>query len=262
VGVAAATVFQYIRWWCLHHGQCTDTYDRMLEVFPYLSRKRLQLIIFKLTEDKEFEPLLIRKRVPGKNQFKYLLVDAKIKLKKPHSFDPQFALKYDVNMAVIYDDLVKWIAKNDETGDGEQPTHYESPAQWVRAHRYMPLRTVERCFAKLAKAGEIIEIGRTSPENAPIWTIPLGKGKLDRWYALHRPSKQKHQKEAITAVKYVYMPVLHDPDLDSIDGAKPKPLTEAVEDCGFWHHQNPKKPNPQKPREKSSAKTSPPSAKR
>ncbi len=249
VGVTTATVFQFIRWWCLHHGQYTDTYEDLLEVFPYLTRKQLQLIIFRLIDDSEFDPLLVRKRIRGHNGYGFLLVDPKMKLKKLHSFDPQFALKYDVNMAVIYDDLVRWIAKNDEDNDGEQPCHYESPAQWAKVHGYMPLRTVERCFARLAKAGEIIQIDKIGSDNIPAWTITLGCGKLNRWLELHHSfEKEKRQKKAalekaVVETKYVYVPVLYDPDLHCTGQEEPKPAAESVASSSSWHCQNLKQPH-------------------
>jgi len=213
--VRAATVYQYIRWWCLHHHQYSGSYDDLLRIFPYLSRRQLQLIVRELTDDSEYEPLLIRKWMRHQNGYAFILADPKMKLKKLYAFDPEVAVRLgSVACAVILDDMTRWIAMNDADGDGGQPCHYESPAQWARAHDYLPLRTVERCFAKLAKAREIILIGRHGKNNVPIWTIPLGEGRLDRWWELHRQhKKEKHQKKIIVETRYVYVPDLDDPDL-------------------------------------------------
>jgi hypothetical protein len=253
LGVPAAAVFHYMRWWCLRHGKYTGTYDDLLKVFPYLTCKQLQLIISKLTDESEYEPLLIRKWMRAQNRYAFLLANPKMKLKKFHTFDPEVAVRLkSVPCAVILDDLTRWVAMND--CDGELPEHYESPAQWARAHPCMPLRTVERCFAKLAGAGEIILVGRRGTANTPVWTIPLGEGKLDRWWKLHHWfKKERHQQKVIVETKFVYVPVLHDPD----NYSNAESVAEPVENRGFWRYQKPKNID-----ENGSAKRSPPFAKR
>jgi hypothetical protein len=208
-GLEAAVVYQHIKWVCIRQHKYQIKKNRLMEIFPYLGRDQLVAALAALLDlRKKFAPALLE-RVDEKRNPTYRL-RVSTKSKKLHSFDPKMAIKYGIAAAVIYDDILRWIVINDEKiSTDEQPSHYESPAQWVKIHHYVPLRTVERAFNLLKSAKELRLLSRME-NRVPLWTIRLGRGKMNRWKALHKskPKEKVNKTEKI----FVYVPVLADDD--------------------------------------------------
>jgi hypothetical protein len=206
-GIAAAVVYQYFTWHCRKFGQWTGTMDQLLKVFPYLSRKELRLVLHKLLGERAGYATLLHRHAVA-SQFSYTLT-VRVRGQKLHALDPKMAQAHGLLAAVVYDNVVFWIARSEAEGESE-PVHYASPRAWRENHPYAALRSVARAFQSLQQAGELVIAARRE-NRMPVWTLPLGLGKLDRWHRLHRQVK----RESVSAdpkVKYVYVPVLDDPD--------------------------------------------------
>lgn len=210
-GVNAAVVYQHIRWVCVRRGRYQVTKDQLLKIFPYLGRDQLVSALSRLLNArKHCEPALLQRIDEKINPTYSLRGPASTSAQKLHSFDPEMAQAVGLPAAVIYDDLLRWIVKNDETSEEDlEPSHYESPAQWARSHAYIPSHTVKRAFHTLKLAGEIKLCGRVNGRT-PVWTIPLGMGKMDRWKQLHK--YRRKEKVNKSKPKIVYVPVLADDD--------------------------------------------------
>lgn len=215
-GVEAAVIYQHIRWVCSRRGSYQVTKAQLMEIFPYLSRKQIISALSRLLNSrKSFEAALLV-RVDQHTTPTYVL-RTKPHAPKLHSFDPEVASAMGLPAAIIYDDMLRWIVKNDEGCEGDrEPTHYESPTQWSVSHSYLPLRTVQRAFKTLRDHGYLISRDRTKAR-IPIWTIPLGQGRMDRWKELHRCER----KEKVNKNKHrvIYVPVLADENFASENGA-------------------------------------------
>ena len=204
-GINAATVYNYLAWCCKQMGRWSGTMDTLLTMYPHLSEEKLRTGIHRLLGR---DGCLV-KREREVNSYTYTLTD-RVKPIKAHSFDPRMAKTYGVLAAAIYDNLVYWIAEDSANG-AQEPQHYISPFSCQKIHPYATLISVKRAFHTLRDAGEILCIGR-KPGRIPIWSIPLGQGRLDRWYSLHKDvkftPKNRHEKTV-----YKYVPVMDDSDV-------------------------------------------------
>ena len=208
-GINAATVYNYLAWCCKKMGRWSGTMDTLLEMYPHLSEKELRTGLHRLLGHDGYKRLVRRER--ESDLYTYMLIE-RVKPVKTHSFDPKMAKMYGVLAAVIYDNLVYWIAEDSNSG-AQEPQHYISPASCHKIHPYATLISVKRAFRTLRDAGELLCIGRAQ-KRIPIWSIPLGQGRLDRWYSLHKDvkftPKNRHEK-----IVYKYVPVMDDPDVQN-----------------------------------------------
>lgn len=203
-GITAAAVYRYIQWHCQRAGKWVGSMDALLKTFPYLSRKELRLVLSKLLGLRRGYKRLLR-RAPTGFHYAYVLAGNPGTEGKMHSFDPQMAKLYGALAAVIYDNVVYWISE--EEFNGNEPEHYASPRVWQEQHPYASLRSVERAFNELQMAGELVMKGYRAGR-IPVWTIPLGVGKLDRWCSLHSKVRKTPSKPTT-----IYVPVLADKDI-------------------------------------------------
>lgn len=203
-GLAASAIYQYIAWHCRNFGKWNGTKTKLLDIFPYVSPKELRLVLAKLLGKEGCAKLLVRKQIG--DAFNYTLT-VRVRGSRLHAFDPRMAQTYGILPALIYDNIVYWITVRDSGGE-DTPSAYVSTKKCHELHSYAPLRSVERAFQVLREAGELIMAGRMG--KTPVWTIPLGEGKLNRWKALHRPAPVK---EALEASK----PVQVEPEVGLVD---------------------------------------------
>ncbi len=213
-GLEAAIIYQHIKWVCSRRNCYQVTKAQLMKVFPYLSRKQIISALSRLLNTrKSFEAALLVRADDHTNPC-YFLRTKTSKSTKTHSFDPEIAQKHGLAAAIVYDDIMRWLVKNDETNEGDtEPTHYESAAQWAKTHAYLPLRTVQRAFKTLKDAGLLLLRDHTQ-SRTPMWTVPLGRGLMDRWKAL-RPSGRKVNKNKR---RVIFVPVLADDDFPTENG--------------------------------------------
>jgi hypothetical protein len=214
-GLEAAIIYQHIKWVCSRRNCYQVTKAQLMKVFPYLSRKQIISALSKLLNSrKSFEAALLV-RADDHTSPCYFLRTKTSKSTKTHSFDPEIAEKHGLAAAIVYDDIMRWLVKNDDSNQCDvEPTHYESASQWAKTHPYFPLRTVQRAFLTLREAGLLLMRDHAGCRT-PLWTVPLGQGLMDRWKAL-RPSGRKVNK--INKRRVIYVPVLADDDFGSENG--------------------------------------------
>lgn len=204
-GLTEAVIYQYVAWLIATQKSASPGLNKLQNILPYLGRDQVWRALEKLSVDDGGSPELLRRKRSG-NRFVYRLGFPPEK-KTPHSFDPEMAKKYGLPAAVLYDDFARWIIGNDIDErhlNGDTPYHYETARRWASVHPYIPLRTVERCLRKLQDAGELIHAfdplagGQyyhvKDGVRSPVWTIPFGIGKVDRWNDLHRDKKSSEKK--------------------------------------------------------------------
>jgi hypothetical protein len=214
-GLEAAVIYQHIRWVCARRGSYQVTKSQLMKIFPYLSRKQIISALGSLLNSrKSFEaPLLERS---SQNTLPTYRLRCQTRAKKLHSFDPEIAGLFGLPAAIIYDDLLRWIVKNDDDLEmDEEPTHYESPAQWAVSHTYISFRTIKRAFQQLRETGYLVLRGRTEAR-IPRWTIPLGQGRMDRWKELHK--YERKEKVNNSKPRFIYVPVLADREFAGENG--------------------------------------------
>jgi hypothetical protein len=199
-GLEAAVLYQYFAWNIHKFGKWTGTMDMLLGTFPYMSEKSLRLTLHKMLGRVKGYPRLIS-RISEGQQFIYRITKP-IRGGSFHALDPKMAMAYGMLAAIVYDNVVYWISME---GGECQPTIYSSPAAWQKSHDYAPLISVKRAFKTLLDHGELVLVGRRNGRT-PVYTIPLGEGKLDRWTHLHirpgvgMPSDESLQKQMCCGV--------------------------------------------------------------
>lgn len=214
-GLEAAIIYQHIKWVCSRRGSYQITKNQLMEIFPYLSRKQIVTALGRLLQSrKSFEqPLLLR---ANEHTIPIYTLRVITRTKKLHSFAPEMAQEMGLPAAIVYDDLLRWIIKNDDDLEiDEEPIHYESPTQWALTHPYLPLRTIQRAFMDLRDSGYLLLRGRTEAR-IPRWTIPLGQGRMDHWKQLHK--YERKEKVNNCKARVIYVPVLADKDFPGENG--------------------------------------------
>jgi hypothetical protein len=218
-GINAAVVYQCIRWHCLEPKNKSRSWKvshaDLITYLPYLTKMMLRTALSKLTRRHHVTGRLLLAAEDGADRVYSLGREAE--KAAAHSFDTEMAIKHGILPAVIYDNMVYWIAESVDIADDLIPCVATSPTAWSKLHPYAPLRTVNRAFAILETSREIGRIVRKTKNRAPYWAIPLGAGKLDRWYYLH--SKTKKKADAAKAASEIPVRVCDktpsfDPDLD------------------------------------------------
>jgi len=229
-GLVESVIYAYmeVSIWRLK-GRASPKMDKLREIYPYLGSDQIRRALENLSTENEEElyeegkgwPALLKRRMVG-NQYVYRL-GFQPSTKVPHGFDPAMAIKYGVAAAVLYDDFARWIIANDVDErhvNGDTPYHYETARQWASVHPYIPLRTVERCLRTLQDADEIVHVFDPftgillycikDGVRSPVWTIPFGVGKVDRWNQLHRAKEIAPKTNTPTNKNRA--PILDDPD--------------------------------------------------
>ena len=224
-GITAAIVYQCLYWHCTHpadkpKGCYRGTTPELASRMPYLSYKEVRLALTKLTSRIGKQGRFILKAEDGIERVYTICREPE--RSKIHSFDPKVAERVGVLPAIVYDNVMYWLSESDSRGDLDLK-HCVSPHDWCKIHAYAPLCSVERAFSHLEKTGELLKTGERSTARAPYWSVTLGEGRLDRWYAIHRHTekrlkaaeKDQRRFSAVMEQKLEDACVLLDPDLAS-----------------------------------------------
>lgn len=182
-GIPAALVYQYL-WYRsvkMAEGRFVAVgLDAICKQYPYLGRKQVRLALSKLVHPGNQTPALIaRKRTEAASTFQYAPISREAG-ERFVRFDSQIATQHGIVAALIHDHVAfrvrdRWREKaqmlyeeldpaqfdyqDDQmqcfayTNTRKAAVHRISAKKWARLNPYVPVRTVERGFSSLLKAG-------------------------------------------------------------------------------------------------------------
>lgn len=248
--INAAIIYQYV-WYrsvkMANGGWVALTLDDICKQYTYMGRKQVRLALKILVNPGKRNPaLLARKRIGKAAAFVYQPND-KAEGTGFIRFDTQVATELGVVAAIIHNNMAFWIKDNwekkaEELSQCVDPEKFDYDAIQVRYFAYhstrkaaarsvtvqkmarvcpyIPLRTVERAFSCLRKAGLLVNLSQNVRN--PVWTIQrkmlasfmrqaVGCNDLRDCVAKMTPSPPKghadRQKGTLTAKRAPELPI-------------------------------------------------------